>query len=89
VVPWIRKFPQLFVARTFSKWQACCVRLGAVIAREDSLSLVRPRDATLPVNLAALVAARCAVRDRAAMQTYVKNVKRLRTSLAMELNALA
>jgi len=89
VVPWIRKFPQLFVARTFSKVAGlAALRLGAVIAREDSLSLVRRAMPPFPVNLAALVAADAAVRDRAAMQTYVKNVKRLRTSLAMELNGL-
>jgi len=89
VVPWIRKFPQLFVARTFSKVAGlAALRLGAVIACEDSLSLVRRAMPPFPVNLAALVAADAAVRDRAAMQTYVKNVKRLRASLAMELNGL-
>ncbi|PYT49647.1 MAG: histidinol-phosphate transaminase [Acidobacteria bacterium] len=89
MVPWIRKFPQLFVARTFSKVAGlAALRLGAVIAREDSLSLVRRAMPPFPVNLAALVAADAAVRDRAAMQTYVKNVKRLRASLAMELNGL-
>jgi len=89
MVPWIRKFPQLFVARTFSKVAGlAALRLGAVIAREDSLSLVRRAMPPFPVNLAALVAADAAVRARAAMQTYVKNVKRLRASLAMELNGL-
>jgi histidinol-phosphate aminotransferase len=89
MVPWIRKFPQLFVARTFSKVAGlAALRLGAVIAREDSLSLVRRAMPPFPVNLAALVAADAAVRDRAAMQTYVKNVRRLRASLAMELNGL-
>ena len=89
VVPWIRKFPQLFVARTFSKVAGlAALRLGAVIAREDSLSLVRRAMPPFPVNLAALVAADAAVRDCAAMHTYVKNVKHLRASLAMELNGL-
>ncbi|MGB2900820.1 MAG: histidinol-phosphate transaminase [Candidatus Acidiferrum sp.] len=89
VVPWIRKFPQLFVARTFSKVAGlAALRLGAVIARVDSLSLVRRAMPPFPVNLAALVAAEAAVRDRAAMQTYVKNVKHLRALLAMELNGL-
>lgn len=89
VVPWIRKFPQLFVARTFSKVAGlAALRLGAVIACEDSLSLVRRAMPPFPVNLAALVAADAAVRDLAAMQTYVKNVKHLRASLAMELSGL-
>jgi len=89
VVPWVRRFPQLFVARTFSKVAGLAgLRLGAVIACEDSLSLVRRAMPPFPVNLAALVAANAAVGDRDAMQTYVTNVKRLRASLAMELNGL-
>src|SRR6267142_706983 len=89
VVPWIRKYPQLFVARTFSKVAGlAALRLGAVIACENSLSLVRRAMPPFPVNLAALVAAEAAIGDRATMQTYVKNVKRLRASLAMELNGL-
>jgi histidinol-phosphate aminotransferase len=89
VVPWIRRFPQLFVARTFSKVAGlAALRLGAVIPCEDSLSLVRRAMPPFPVNLAALVAADAAVRDRATMQAYVTNVKRLRASLTMELNGL-
>src|SRR5712664_919590 len=86
VVPWIRKFPQLFVARTFSKVAGlAALRLGAVIAREDSLSLVRRAMPPFPVNLAALVAAEAAVRNRAAMRDYVSGVKRLRPWFAREL----
>jgi len=85
VVPWIRT---LRCCRKTFTVQPCCVAPRAVIAREDSLFLVRRAMPPFPVNLAALVAAEAAVRDRAAMQTYVKNVKRLRASLAMELNGL-
>jgi histidinol-phosphate aminotransferase len=41
-VPWIQKYPHLFVARTFSKVAGLAsFRLGAVIASERSLALVR------------------------------------------------
>ena len=49
VVPWIRKYPQLFVARTFSKAEGLAgLRLGAVLGRRDSLALGPARLASLP-----------------------------------------
>ncbi|HET8923108.1 MAG TPA: histidinol-phosphate transaminase [Candidatus Acidoferrum sp.] len=88
-VRWIRKYPQLFVTRTFSKVAGlAAMRLGAVIARNESLALVRRAMPPFPVNLAALVAAVAAVGDRAAMLGYVREVKRLRTWFAEELKKL-
>jgi histidinol-phosphate aminotransferase len=90
VVPWIRKYPQLFVARTFSKVAGlAALRLGAVIAREDSLSLVRRAMPPFSVNLAALVAAEAAVNDRPTMLGYVREVKRVRAWFASGLRKLA
>jgi histidinol-phosphate aminotransferase len=90
VAPWIRKYPQLFVARTFSKVAGlAALRLGAVIAREDSLSLVRRAMPPFPVNLAALVAAEAAVNDRPTMLGYVREVKRVRAWFASGLRKLA
>jgi histidinol-phosphate aminotransferase len=88
-VAWIRKFPQLFVARTFSKVAGlAALRLGAVIACEESLAFVRRAMPPFPVNLAALVAAEAAINDRATMQGYVKEIKRLREWLAAELEKI-
>jgi len=88
-VPWIRKFPHLFVARTFSKVAGLAsLRLGAVVAYKESLALVRRAMSPFPVNLAALVAAEAAVKDRATMRAYVSEVKRLRAWLAAELQEL-
>ena len=88
-VPWIRKFRHLFVARTFSKVAGLAsLRLGAVIGCKESLALVRRAMPPFPVNLAALVAAEAAVKDRATMQAYVNEVKRLRPWLALELQNL-
>jgi histidinol-phosphate aminotransferase len=79
VVRWIKKYPQLFVARTFSKVAGlAALRLGAVIACKESLALVRRAMSPFPVNLAALVAAEAALNDPATMQRYVNGVKRLR-----------
>jgi len=88
-LPWIRKYPQLFVARTFSKVAGlAALRLGAVIGCESSLALVRRAMPPFPVNLAALVGANAAAEDRSAMRTYVGEVKRLRAWLAGELKEL-
>jgi len=89
VVPWIRKYPQLFVARTFSKVAGlAALRLGAVIACKASLSLVRRAMPPFPVNLAALVAAEAAINDRSTMQRYVRDIKRTRAWFAAELHKL-
>jgi histidinol-phosphate aminotransferase len=88
-VPWIRKHPQLFVARTFSKVAGlAALRLGAVIACKDSLALVRRAMPPFPVNLAALVAAEAALGDRKAMRDYLNEVQRLRAWLTAGLEKL-
>ncbi|HKW65110.1 MAG TPA: histidinol-phosphate transaminase [Candidatus Acidoferrum sp.] len=88
-LPWIREYPQLFVARTFSKVAGLAsLRLGAVIGCAESLALVRRAMPPFPVNLAALVAAGAAVSDRAKMRAYVAEVKRMRVWVAKELSKL-
>jgi histidinol-phosphate aminotransferase len=88
-IPWIRKNPQLFVAKTFSKVAGlAALRLGAVIACEKSLSLVRRAMPPFPVNLAALVATEAAAADRATSKRYVNGVKSLRAWFAAQLQDL-
>jgi histidinol-phosphate aminotransferase len=88
-LPWIHKYPQLFVARTFSKVAGlAALRLGAVIGCADSLALVRRAMPPFPVNLAALIAAEAAAGDPARMRAYIAEVKRLRARLATELCGL-
>jgi histidinol-phosphate aminotransferase len=88
-LPWIYKNPQLFVAKTFSKVAGlAALRLGAVIACEDSLALVRRAMPPFPVNLAALVAAEAAIADRVTMRSYVNGVKSRRAWLEKELAKL-
>jgi histidinol-phosphate aminotransferase len=85
-VPWIRQYPHLFVARTFSKAEGMAgLRLGAVMGRRDSLAFVRRAMPPYPVNLAALAAGVAAVEERKTIARYVSDVKRLRTWFAREL----
>ena len=89
VAPWIDKYPQLFVARTFSKAAGLAsLRLGAILASSGSLAILRRATAPFPVNLAALVAAEAAVAERKTMQRYVKEILRLRPWFIKELEQL-
>jgi histidinol-phosphate aminotransferase len=85
-VPWVRQFPNLFVTRTFSKAEGMAgLRLGAVIGRRDSLAFVRRAMPPYPVNLAALVCGVAAVEERETIARYVRDVKRLRSWFARQL----
>jgi histidinol-phosphate aminotransferase len=82
-IPWIRRHPNLFIARTFSKAAGlAALRLGAVIAKRDSLAFVRRAMPPFPVNLAALIAAEAALRDRKTIRNYVNGIQRARDSFA-------
>jgi histidinol-phosphate aminotransferase len=84
----IHKYPQLFLAKTFSKAAGLAgLRLGAVIARRESLALVRRALPPFPVNVAALVAADAAIQEGRAIKKYVRDVKRLRKWFTQELQA--
>ena len=89
VIPWIHEYPQLFIARTFSKAAGLAgLRLGAVIACEESLAVLRRAMAPFPVNVAALAAAEAAVGDSKTMKFYVKNIQRTRAWFEKELRTL-
>ena len=84
----IHKYPQLFLAKTFSKAAGLAgLRLGAVIAQRESLALVRRALPPFPVNVAALVAADAAIKEGTALKKYVRDVKSLRAWLTKELQA--
>jgi histidinol-phosphate aminotransferase len=86
VVPWIRRYPHLFVARTFSKAAGLAgLRLGAVLGCRDSLALVRRAMPPYPVNIAALTAAVAATRERKTMARYIEETLARRTWFAREL----
>ena len=88
-LPWIRKYPNLFVTRTFSKAAGLAgLRLGAAMACRESLALLRRAMPPFPVNIAALVAAEAAVQERTAIRNYVKQTRELREWFAGELARL-
>ncbi|MGB2629463.1 MAG: histidinol-phosphate transaminase [Candidatus Acidiferrum sp.] len=85
-VPWIERYAQLFIAKTFSKAAGMAgLRLGAVIGQRDSLALVRRALPPYPVNAAALAAAVAAIQEKKSITGYIETVKRLRTWFSVEL----
>ncbi|HLZ91596.1 MAG TPA: histidinol-phosphate transaminase [Candidatus Acidoferrum sp.] len=89
LLPFIGKYANLFITRTFSKAAGlAALRLGAVIACAPSLTYLRRAMPPFPVNLAALVAAEAAVRDRVAVRRYVREICRTRAWFAHQLSVL-
>ncbi|MGB8473619.1 MAG: histidinol-phosphate transaminase [Candidatus Acidiferrum sp.] len=89
VIPWINRYPHLFVARTFSKAAGLAgLRLGAVLACAESLAILRRATAPFPVNVAALAAAEAAVGDPRTMKRYVRNILHTRAWFEKELHKL-
>jgi histidinol-phosphate aminotransferase len=89
MVPYIKKYPNLFIARTFSKAAGLAgLRLGAVIAQAKSLAHLRRAMPPFPVNVAALVAAQAAIADIATIRRYVRENQRIRTWFGKELGQL-
>jgi histidinol-phosphate aminotransferase len=90
LVPFIGKYPHLFIARTFSKAAGlAALRLGAVIAGAESLSYLRRAMPPFPVNLAALVAAEAAARDRTAIRRRVREIHRAKAWFEGELQDMS
>jgi histidinol-phosphate aminotransferase len=88
-IPWIHRYPNLFIARTFSKAAGlAALRLGAVIAAKGSLAYVRRAMPPFPVNIAALAAAEAALRERKTIRAYVRNIRRTRKFFAAALQKL-
>src|SRR5262249_42793162 len=86
---WIRRYPNLFIARTFSKAAGlAALRLGAVIAARESLQPEHPPMPPFPAKLAALAAAEAPLRERKTIARYVRTVTGLRASFAAQLQKL-
>jgi len=85
----IAEYPQLFVARTFSKAAGLAgLRLGAVIGKSESLTFLRKALPPFPVNVAALVAAVAAIQGGKAIRGYVRGVQRAREWVEEKLSEL-
>lgn len=75
ILSWIRRYPNLLVARTFSKSAGlAALRVGALFGKAEMLQAMRRASTPYPVNSAALVAADAAVRDPRFLAAYTREV---------------
>lgn len=89
VLPWIRRYGNLVVVRTFSKGAGLAgLRLGCLMAHREIAGALRTAQPPFPVNRAALVAAEAGVADRAAARRYVAEILSAKQLLARGLAKL-
>lgn len=89
MLPWIRRFRNLIVTRTFSKAAGIAgLRLGCVFAHREITPHLRKAQSPYPVNVAALASAEAAIRDRAFIARTVRGVSQGKRELERGLRAL-
>jgi len=82
VIPWIRRYKNLIVTRTFSKTTGMAgLRLGCIFVNPELAATMRKAQSPYPVNVAALAAAEAALRDRGFIARTVREVKRGKAEL--------
>jgi histidinol-phosphate aminotransferase len=75
ILPWIRRYSNLLVARTFSKSAGlAALRIGVLFGNPGILATMRRASTPYPVNSAALVAAEAAVRDPRFLRDFTREV---------------
>ncbi len=75
ILPWIRRYPNLIVARTFSKaFGLAGLRLGFLFANAKLADLLRRAHAVFPVNVIALSCALEAIKHEAYVTRYAATV---------------
>jgi histidinol-phosphate aminotransferase len=82
VLPWVRRYPNLIVVRTFSKAAGLAgLRLGCMFTCPEVTSLLARTREPFPVNTAAIVAAEATLRDRNAVKRYAYEICEARETL--------
>jgi histidinol-phosphate aminotransferase len=82
VLPWIREYPNLLVARTFSKaFGLAALRVGCLFANAELADAMRRGQNPFPVNSLALACACEAVEHEEYVRFYVAEVQRNRAHL--------
>ncbi|MGH9704565.1 MAG: histidinol-phosphate transaminase [Candidatus Acidiferrales bacterium] len=81
-LPWIRRYTNLIVTRTFSKAAGMAgLRIGCVFARAKIAAELQKAHSPYPVSVAALVAAEAMTHDRAFLRLSVREALRSRREM--------
>jgi len=88
VLPWIRKYPNLIVTRTFSKaFGLAALRMGCMFANPDLLEPLHRGQNPFAVNSLALISACVAIRYDAQVRKYAEGVRANRKAFCRWLDA--
>ncbi len=88
-LPLLKKFPNLFVSRTFSKaYGMAGMRLGCLFSAAQNIAFAAKAQSPYSVNSLAALAAQAAVEDREYVRGYVEEILEARTFAYGELERL-
>jgi histidinol-phosphate aminotransferase len=74
-LPLLRKWPNLFVSRTFSKvYGMAAMRCGCLFSQAGNMAYLKKAQSPYSVNMIAAMAARIAVQDKRFVEDYVTEV---------------
>jgi histidinol-phosphate aminotransferase len=89
VLPWIRRYSNLIVVRTFSKAAGLAgLRLGCLFACRELTDILNRTREPFAVNVAALVAAEATVRNHKQVKAYAKEIQASSRMLAAYLTRI-
>jgi histidinol-phosphate aminotransferase len=89
VIPLVKDYPNLIVARTFSKvYGMAGLRCGYCVAQPDKIELMRTQQSWDSVNIMAIVAARASLDDAAQVTNGLKNNSEVRKFVCSELDKM-
>ena len=89
VIPLVKEYPNLIVARTFSKiYGMAGLRCGYCVAQPDKIELMRAQQSWDSVSIMAIVAARASLDDTAQVTNGLKNNSEVRKYVCGELDKM-
>ena len=89
VIPLVKDYPNLIVARTFSKvYGMAGLRCGYCVAQPDKIELMRTQQSWDSVSIMAIVAARASLDDVAQVSNGLKNNSEVRKFVCGELDKM-
>jgi histidinol-phosphate aminotransferase len=89
VIPLVKDYPNLIVARTFSKiYGMAGLRCGYCVAQPDKIELMRTQQSWDSLSIMAIVAARASLDDNAQVENGRKNNSEVRKYVCGELDKL-
>jgi histidinol-phosphate aminotransferase len=89
ILPWIRKYDNLVVARTFSKaFGLAALRIGFMLTNSKLAGMMRRAHAVFPVNSVAMAGSLFAIENEEYVRSYARTVRATREEFCRRLEKL-